>query len=91
MNKKGLIENIYEKTGIDRTVISEVIREAHEIIIRELSKGDSVKISGFGTFHTVDREAKKGRNPKTGETIHIPPKRVPKFRPGKPMKDSVRG
>jgi DNA-binding protein HU-beta len=87
MNKNDLVLIISEKTGIDKDTVLTVLDETHESIVRSLKKGDSVKISGFGTFYPSKRESRRGRNPKTGHSIIIPEKTVTKFRPGKTTKD----
>jgi len=89
MNKGELVEVISEKTGVQKNTVALIINETHETIIAKLKEGDSVKIAGFGTFLTTKREARKGRNPKTGATVDIPEKTVAKFRPGKVMKETL--
>lgn len=89
MNKSQLIEVLVEKTNVPKNVVSQVISEMHEVIIETLKKGDLVKISGFGTFSSKKREAKKGRNPKTGEVVNIPPRNVAKFKPSKELKEQL--
>lgn len=89
MNKSQLIDVIAEKTNLPKTTVSSVVSEMHEVIIETLKKGDLVKISGFGTFASKKREAKKGRNPKTGETVNIPPRTVAKFKPSKEIKEQL--
>jgi len=89
MNKGELVDVISEKTGIQKNTVALIINETHETIIEKLKGGDTVKIAGFGTFLTTKREARKGRNPKTGATVEIPEKIVPKFRPGKAMKETL--
>jgi len=89
MNKGELVEAISEKTAIPKDTVALIINTTHETIISKLKEGDSVKIAGFGTFLTTIRVARKGRNPKTGATINIPEKTVPKFKPGKVMKESI--
>lgn len=54
-----------------------------------LSKGEKVTLVGFGTFQVMERKASRGRNPQTGEEIQIPAKKVPKFRPGKRLREKV--
>lgn len=89
MNKSQLIEVLVEKTNIPKETVSLVVSEMHEVIIETLKKGDLVKISGFGSFVSKKREAKKGRNPKTGEVIDIPPRTVAKFKPSKELKEQL--
>lgn len=89
MNKAELVEVISEKTGIQKSTVALIISETHETIIEKLKEGDSVKIAGFGIFLSKKRDARKGRNPKTGETVEIPEKMIPKFKPSKSMKDNL--
>lgn len=89
MNKAELVEVISEKTGIQKNTVALIISETHETIIEKLKEGDSVKIAGFGIFLSKKRDARKGRNPKTGETVEIPEKMIPKFKPSKAMKDNL--
>jgi nucleoid DNA-binding protein len=88
MTKQELVDTISEKTGISKDVVTLVINETNEAIIAVLQKGDPVKISGFGTFYTKTRKGRVGRNPKTGETVEIQDKTVPKFRAGKQLKEA---
>lgn len=89
MNKAELVEAISEKTGIQKNTVALIIDETHETIIEKLKEGDSVKIAGFGIFFSKKRKARNGRNPKTGETVEIKERMVPKFKPSKLMKDSL--
>lgn len=61
-----------------------------EAVTEALSNNDSVTLVGFGTFKTAERKARKGRNPQTGKEIDIPARNVPKFVPGKALKDAVK-
>ncbi|WDP88946.1 MAG: HU family DNA-binding protein [Desulfobacter sp.] len=61
-----------------------------EAITEALANNDSVTLVGFGTFKTAERKARKGRNPQTGKEIEIPARNVPKFVPGKALKDAVK-
>lgn len=90
MNKAQLVEKIAERTQTTK-LQSELFLDAALIAIQgAVSKGDEVKLVGFGTFSRSNRKARQGRNPKTGETVKIPGARVPRFKPGKDFKDSVK-
>jgi len=89
MNKGELINVISERTGIQKNTVTLIVSEVHDTITRSLKSGDSVKIAGFGTFHVTDRQARQGRNPRTGEVVEIPAKSVPKFRAGKTLKSAI--
>ncbi len=90
MNKAELIERVSRKTTLTKVQSEEVLDAALEIITKTVSKGDEVKIVGFGTFSRGTRKARPGRNPKTGTQIEIPATRVPKFKPGKDFRDIVK-
>ncbi|MCD4718320.1 MAG: HU family DNA-binding protein [Desulfobacula sp.] len=89
MNKGDLINKVSEvlnskkeaQAAVDCTI---------KAITEALSNNDSVTLVGFGTFKTANRKARKGRNPQTGKEIDIPARNVPKFVPGKALKDAVK-
>jgi len=87
MNKAELIEKLSQKTKMTKVQSEELMDAMVEIIQRAVSKGEDVKIVGFGTFSAVQRNARKGRNPKTGEAVDIPRSKVPRFKPGKEFKN----
>lgn len=90
MNKKELIEKVAEKAGsVKKSDIERVLKAFEESVVEALKGGDKVTLVGFGTFSVSERQARKGRNPQTGETIEIPAKKSPKFLPGKLFKDSL--
>ncbi|MFM6929578.1 MAG: HU family DNA-binding protein [Bdellovibrio sp.] len=89
MNKAQLIELVSERTKSTKTQ-SELILDATLKVIQEtLKKGDDVKLVGFGTFSKATRKPRQGRNPKTGESVKIPSAHIPRFKPGKDLKDSL--
>jgi len=89
MNKADLINSISEKTGLTKTKSNEVIDAFLSSVTESLSEGEKVTLVGFGTFTTSQRDARKGRNPKTGETIDIPSKRVARFKAGSDLTKNV--
>lgn len=90
MTKEGLIEAIVEKAGISKADAGRALDAVVESITKSLTSGDSVTITGFGTFSARARAARAGVNPKTGEKIQIPAMTVPKFKAGKALKDAVK-
>ena len=66
--------------------VENVVSAIFDSITDQLSRGGRVELRGFGAFSTREREARKGRNPRTGETVSVPDKRVPYFKPGKEMR-----
>jgi DNA-binding protein HU-beta len=89
MTKAELIETLANKLPINKAEAEKAINIMLEDIIEALKKGERVNISGFGTFSVSDRQARTGRNPKTGESIQISASRSAKFKPGKQLKDSL--
>lgn len=85
MNKGQLIDVIAKETGYGVNTVEKIVSEMHEVISETLEKGDSVRIPGFGTFSSKKKDARKGRNPKTGQTLDIPAKVVAKFKPAKEL------
>jgi len=90
MNKSGLIDHIAAKTKLTKKAISDVLESFMDGVVATVKKGDSVTLTGFGTFKAMKRQARTGRNPQTGATIKIPARTVPVFRPGKEFKDKVK-
>ena len=91
MTKAELVEKIHAKSGLPTKSKSEAALDATISAITEcLSSGDSITLTGFGSFKVTKRAARKGRNPRTGKEIQIAPCSVVKFTPGKNLKESVR-
>ena len=89
MNKAQLVEKIASDVKMTKAQTELVLDHCIEIIKKTVSKGDDVKLVGFGTFSRGKRKARTGRNPQTGATITIPASKVPKFKAGKEFKESV--
>ena len=81
MNKADLVDRLEERLGSKRAAL-EAVEAVVDVIIREVAAGNKVGITGFGTFERVDRATRTGRNPRTGEAVHIDATAVPKFTPG---------
>lgn len=86
MNKAQLIDKISQRTQMTKAQSEILIDATLEIIQKTVAKGEEVKLVGFGTFSRLHRKSRKGRNPKTGETVDIPGGKVPRFKPGKDFK-----
>lgn len=90
MNKADLVEKVAKKTSLTKVQSEQVIDAALEVITRAVSRGDEVKIVGFGTFSRSARKARSARNPKTGAAVEVPAGKVPKFKPGKDFRSLVK-
>jgi nucleoid DNA-binding protein len=88
MNKGDLVNEVVKVVG-KKKIAEETVGCVLEAIAAALKKGDSVTLVGFGTFKVAKRAARTGRNPQTGKPLKIKAKKVPKFTPGKKLKDAV--
>lgn len=89
MNKQDLVASVAEKSGLTKKDAEKALNAVVDSIKEALKKGDKVSLVGFGTFEVRTRAARSGRNPQTGDLIKIPAGKVPAFRPGKDLKESV--
>ena len=87
MNKAELIEHVAKRTGLTKKDASMAVDATLEAIKKNVKRG--VQLVGFGSFTVTKRKARKGRNPQTGATIHIPASKTVRFRPGKELKDRL--
>ncbi len=90
MTKSELVELIADRQqGLTRREAEVVVNTVFSAIADALAAGDRVELRGFGSFTTKKRGARIGRNPKTGESVHVPAKVVPHFKPGKELRERV--
>jgi DNA-binding protein HU-beta len=89
MNKNELVSSVAEKTELSRQQAGAAIDAVFEVMQSAMSKGDDIRLVGFGTFSVSHRAASKGRNPSTGAEVDIPARNVARFTPGKALKDAV--
>ena len=89
MKKQDIVNIIVEITGGTKVEGERIVKAIFDAIANEMAKGGTVDIAGFGKFEGVMRDARTARNPRTGESIKVPAKRVPKFKAGKALKDTV--
>ncbi len=86
MTKAEIVEEINERLGLTKKDIARVIDTFFEIIKEGLKNDEHIELRGFGTFEVKTREQREARNPKTGESVIVPKRKVPYFRPGKELK-----
>ncbi|KAB0265873.1 MAG: hypothetical protein K0S56_2676 [Microvirga sp.] len=89
MNKNDLIEHIAQEYELTKTLAKDLVENLFETITDSIHKGEEVAIFGFGKFKLVDRKARKGRNPQTGEAIKIAASKNVKFEQAKGLKELV--
>jgi DNA-binding protein HU-beta len=90
MNKGELVEAISSNAAISKKAADDALKSVTTNITKALKKGNKVSLTGFGTFSVQKRAARNGRNPKTGESIKIKARKVPKFSAGKELKEAVK-
>lgn len=91
MNKSELITETALKAGVTRKDTERVLNIALDLMVQELERGESVKLSGFGIFSVKERAERIGRNPRTGEELTVPATKSVQFRAGKTLKEAVEG
>ena len=89
MNKTELIEHIANNADMPKAAAARALGATIDAVKKTLKKGGTVSLVGFGTFTVGKRAARTGRNPRTGTAINIKAAKVPKFRPGKALKDAL--
>lgn len=89
LTKADLIEGIHQTVGIPRSESGRIVERTLDVIKKSLETGEKVKISGFGSFEVRHKKARKGRNPKTAETIILPPHRVVVFKASHVLRKSL--
>ena len=89
MNKADLINHVAKETKLSKADCERAINSVFKGITNSLKRGQEARFTGFGSFCVAKRAARNGRNPQTGQTIRIPAKKTPKFRPGKELKLAV--
>ena len=89
MTKAELVEKIAKDAGISKAAAGKALDSFIDGVVKSVKKGNKVALVGFGSFSAGKRKARTGRNPRTGATIKIPARKVPKFSAGKTFKDSV--
>jgi integration host factor subunit alpha len=87
MTKADIVEHIYERVGFSKKESAELVEKVFDIIKETLAEGEKVKISGFGNFVVREKNARKGRNPQTGEEIRLSARRVLTFKPSLVLKN----
>lgn len=90
MTKTELIEELARRANVTKRTADEALNAILDIITEKLANGEKVTVTGFGTFLVRQRAARMGRNPQTGEPIHIPAQVTPAFRAGSSLKDAVK-
>ena len=89
MTKAELVEDVAKTSDLSKKDAEVIVQTVLDSIIESLKSGEKVELRGFGSFRLRQRAARLGRNPKTGEKVHVPAKKVPYFKPGKDLKELI--
>ena len=89
MTKAELVEDVARAAELTKKDAERLVEIVFESIIETLNQGEKIELRGFGSFRVRERGARRGRNPKTGDPVSIPAKRVPYFKPGKELKELI--
>ena len=89
MTKADLIEEVSRLAELTRKDSEVIVETIFDSVVHALRTGDKIEIRGFGSFRTRQRKPRVGRNPKTGDRVEVPPKKIPFFKPSKELKDMV--
>lgn len=90
MTKKDIVLKVASETGLKQLDVKKVVQGALETIVGSLAQGATVELRNFGIFKIKSRKGRTGRNPRTGEKVPVPPRRVVVFKPGLLMKRDIR-
>lgn len=89
MTKADLVEKVAQEADMTKKDAEQLVEIIFESIVSTLNKGEKIELRGFGSFRVRERNARNGRNPKTGTSVSIPAKRVAYFKPGKELKEVI--
>ncbi len=89
MTKADLIDEVAKNSDLSKKDSEVIVQAVLDSIVESLKNGGKVELRGFGSFRLRDRASRQGRNPKTGEKVFVPAKKVPYFKPGKDLKELI--
>jgi nucleoid DNA-binding protein len=90
MTKKDIVLRITDLTGIKQVDVKRIVQKTFDVIVESLNRNEKVELRNFGVFKVKERRARFGRNPRTGESVPVPPRRVVVFKPGLEMKTKIK-
>jgi nucleoid DNA-binding protein len=90
MTKKDIILKVSDETNLKQIDVKKIVQKTFECIIEALIRGEKIELRNFGVFKLKQRKSRTGRNPRTGQVVPVPPKKVVVFKPGLEMKNKVK-
>lgn len=90
MTKKDIVLKITDMTGIKQVDVKNIVQKTFDVIVDSLMRAEKVELRNFGVFKIKERKARFGRNPRTGDSVPVPPRKVVVFKPGLEMKQKIK-
>ena len=90
MTKKDIVLKITDSTGIKQVDVKTIVQQTFDVIVESLMRNEKVELRNFGVFKIKERRARFGRNPRTGASVPVPPRKVVVFKPGFEMKQKIK-
>jgi nucleoid DNA-binding protein len=90
MTKKDIVLKIADETGIKQVDVKKVVQKTFDTVVESLAQMNKVELRNFGVFKIKERRARTGRNPRTGQVVPVPPRKVVVFKPGLEMKQKIK-
>ena len=90
MTKKDIVLKITDTTGIKQVDVKTIVQATFDVIVESLMRNEKVELRNFGVFKIKERKARFGRNPRTGQSVPVPPRKVVVFKPGLEMKEKIK-
>lgn len=90
MTKKDIILKVADETNLKQTDVKQVVQKTFDYMVEALVRGEKIELRNFGVFKVKERKSRTGRNPRTGQIVPVPPRKVVVFKPGLEMKHQVK-
>mgnify|MGYP001250046962 CR=1 FL=1 len=90
MTKKDIILKISDETNLKQIIVKKIVQKSFDYIVEALARGEKIELRNFGVFKIKQRRSRLGRNPRTGQAVPVPPRKVVIFKPGLEMKKKVK-
>jgi len=90
MTKKDIILKISNETNLKQIIVKKIVQKSFDYIVEALARGEKIELRNFGVFKIKQRRSRLGRNPRTGQAVPVPPRKVVIFKPGLEMKKKVK-
>lgn len=90
MTKKDIVLKVTDMTGIKQVDVKKIVQMTFDVVVEALNRNEKIELRNFGVFKIKERRARSGRNPRTGDAVPVPPRRVVVFKPGLEMKQKIK-